>query len=102
MKLVLITMAAAGVFAANTVAASEKIANANGCMACHAIDKKLIGPGFKDVAAKHKGDKDAETKLAQKIKAGGSGVWGSMPMPPQTHIKDDDIKSLAHWVMTLK
>ena len=102
MKLVLIILAAAGTLAAGTVAASEKLAQANGCMTCHAIDKKLIGPGFKEIAAKYKNDKDAETKLAQKIKAGGTGVWGTMPMPPNAHVKEDDIKTLARWVMTQK
>ncbi len=102
MKLVLIAMAAAGTLAAGTVAASEKLAQANGCMTCHAIDKKLIGPGFKEIAAKYKSDKGAEARLAQKIKAGGTGVWGTTPMPPNAHVKEDDIKALAHWVMTQK
>lgn len=102
MKLVLIALVAASTLAAGTVAASEKLAQASGCMTCHATDKKLIGPGYKEVAAKYKSDKDAETKLIQKVKAGSTGVWGTIPMPPNAHVKDDDIKVLVRWVLSQK
>jgi cytochrome c len=74
----------------------------NGCAACHAIDKKLIGPPYQDVAAKYKGDKDALTKLSDKVKKGGVGAWGQVPMPPNAQIPDADIKDLVSWILTLK
>jgi len=74
----------------------------DGCAACHAIDKKIVGPAYQDVAAKYKGDKDAAAKLVQKVKAGGSGVWGSVSMPPNAQVPDADIKALVSWILTLK
>jgi cytochrome c len=82
--------------------ANEKLAQASGCMTCHAIDKKVIGPSYKEVAEKYRGDKSAEGKLFQKVKAGGKGVWGETPMPPNAHVKDDDIKTLVQWVLSQK
>jgi cytochrome c len=73
-----------------------------GCSACHAVDKKIVGPAYQDVAAKYKGDKDAPAKLAQKVKAGGSGVWGQVPMPPNAAVPDDDAKALVIWILSLK
>ena len=81
--------------------AAEALAMKSGCIACHAVDKKLIGPSYKDVAAKYKADKDAATKLAAKVKAGGQGVWGPVPMPPNAQVSDADIKLLVAWVMIL-
>lgn len=69
------------------------------CTACHAVDKKLVGPAYQDVAAKHKGQADAVTKVAARIKSGGSGIYGPVPMPPQPHLKDDELKLLAEWVL---
>jgi cytochrome c len=66
------------------------------------MDKKLVGPSFKDVAAKYKGQADAEAKLAKKVKEGGKGVWGEVPMPPNVAVKEDDIKALVKWVLTAK
>jgi cytochrome c len=74
----------------------------DGCAACHAIDKKLIGPPYVDVGAKYKGDKDALAKLSEKVKKGGTGVWGSIPMPPNVTVSDADIKELVTWILTLK
>ncbi|MGE0557586.1 MAG: c-type cytochrome [Burkholderiales bacterium] len=102
MKLILVAMATAGVLAAGGAVASDKLAQSSGCMTCHALDKKLIGPGFKEIAAKYKNDKGAEARLAQKIKSGGSGVWGTIPMPPNAHVKESDIKTLAQWVLSRK
>jgi cytochrome c5 len=73
-----------------------------GCSACHAVDKKIVGPAYQDVAAKYKGDKDAPAKLAQKVKAGGAGVWGQVPMPPNAAVPDEDVKALASWILALK
>lgn len=83
-------------------AASTDLAKAKNCMACHAVDKKLIGPSYKEVAAKYASDKDAVTKLAVKIRAGGVGVWGQIPMPANTQVSEAEAKTLATWVMAQK
>ena len=88
--------------AAPAAQANEKLAQASGCMTCHAQDKKLIGPSYKEVAEKYRNDKQGEGKLFQKVKAGGKGVWGETPMPPNAHLKDDDVKTLVRWVLTQK
>lgn len=74
----------------------------DGCSACHAIDKKIVGPAYQDVAAKYKGDKDAMAKLVQKVKTGGSGVWGQVPMPANAQVPDADVKALVSWILALK
>ena len=102
MKFLFALLFALGVLAAGNAAASEKLAQSSGCMTCHAIDKKTIGPSFKDVAAKYRSDKSAEADLVKKVKAGGSGVWGPTPMPPNAHVKEDDIKAMVTWMLTLK
>ncbi len=79
--------------------AAEELAKKSGCMACHAMDKKLVGPAYKEIAAKYRGQKDAEAKLIGKVKNGGKGVWGEIPMPPNAQIKDEDIKTLVQWVV---
>ena len=97
----LICVAAAGLVALPALANPE-MAQKKNCMACHAMDKKLIGPAYKDVAAKYAGQKDAADKLAQKIQTGGSGVWGAVPMPANTQVNDAEAKQLAAWVLTVK
>ena len=97
-KLYVALMAAAGVVMAGQVHADEALAKAKNCMACHAIDKKLVGPAYKEVAAKYKGDKGAAAMLATKVKAGGKGVWGQVPMPPN-NVTDDEAKKLVAWVL---
>jgi cytochrome c len=84
------------------VLADQALATAKNCMACHAVDKKLVGPAYKDVAAKYAGDKTAVDKLAAKIMKGGSGVWGPVPMPANTQVNEAEAKKLAAWVLTLK
>ncbi|MEN3373383.1 c-type cytochrome [Dechloromonas sp. ZS-1] len=102
MKAVYIAMmAAAGVVMAGQAQADEALAKAKNCMSCHAVDKKLVGPAYKDVAAKYKGDGKAAATLAAKIKAGGKGVWGEIPMPPN-NVSDDEAKKLATWVLSQK
>ena len=108
MKALLLTIAAVGSMLvaaqANAVdaKAAEALAQKSGCLACHSVEKKVIGPAYKDVAAKYKGDKAAEAKLVAKVKAGGSGVWGPMPMPANSpQVKDEDIKSIVQWVLSL-
>jgi cytochrome c len=83
-------------------AAAEALMKKNNCAACHQIDKKVVGPSYVEVAAKYKGDKDAVAKLTKKVKEGGSGVWGPVPMPPNATVSDADIKELVTWIMTLK
>lgn len=102
MKFLFALLFALGVLAAGNVAASEKLAQSSGCMTCHAIDRKVIGPGYKEIAAKYRNDKGAEANLVKKVKAGGSGVWGSTPMPPNAHVKEDDIKAIVTWMLALK
>ena len=89
-------------YAALDMAAAEAMMKKDGCAACHAVDKKIIGPSYQEVAAKYKGDKDAAAKLAKKVKEGGSGVWGQVPMPPNVAVPDADVKALVDWILTLK
>jgi cytochrome c len=101
MKRALIVFASTLIVAAPAMA-DEALAKANNCMACHAVDKKLVGPAYKDVAAKYKGDKTAVDKLATKIIKGGSGVWGAVPMPANAQVNDAEAKKLAAWVLAAK
>src|SRR3954465_9987458 len=78
------------------------LAQAKNCLACHAVDKKVLGPAYKDVAAKYAGDKTAADKLAQKIMKGGGGVWGPVAMPANPQVSEAEAKKLAAWVLTLK
>ena len=100
MKYRMLAIAAAALVAGPAFASADLAAKKN-CMACHAADKKLVGPAYKDVAAKYAGQKDASAKLAAKIKAGGVGVWGQVPMPPNP-VSDAEAKQLADWVLTVK
>jgi cytochrome c len=108
MKLLVAALGAGLIFAGSAFGqakvdpkAAEALMTKSGCVACHAVDKKVIGPGYKDVAAKYQADKDAATKLAAKVKAGGQGVWGPIPMPPNPQVPDADIKTLVAWILTL-
>ncbi|MCX2865302.1 c-type cytochrome [Paucibacter sp. PLA-PC-4] len=96
----LATLAAA--LAAPAAFANAELAQKKNCMACHATDKKLVGPSYKDVAAKYAKDKDAVKKLAEKIIKGGSGVWGPVPMPANAQVNPAEAEELAKWVMTIK
>ncbi len=92
------------VFAAAAVAASPALANLqlaqkSQCMACHGVDKKLVGPAYQDIAKKYAGQKDAEANLIKSIKAGGSGKWGPVPMPAQAALSEADAKTLAAWIL---
>lgn len=90
--------ALAGLMSTPTFANLE-LAKKNSCTACHAVDKKVVGPAYQDVAKKYAGQKDAEAALIKSIKAGGSGKWGPVPMPPQAALSDADAKTLAVWVL---
>ena len=93
---------AAGVVLAGPAFADLALATSKNCMACHAVDKKLVGPSYKDVAAKYAGQKDAADKLAAKIQKGGAGVWGPVPMPANPQVTPAEAKQLAQWVLTVK
>lgn len=94
-------MAIAGIVMTGQAQADEALAKSKNCMGCHAIDKKLVGPAFKDVAAKYKDDKQAVAMLATKIKAGGKGNWGPIPMPPN-NVTEDEAQKLAGWILAQK
>jgi cytochrome c len=103
MKKYAAALAALGLVAvASPALADEALAKKYACTACHAIDKKLVGPSYKDVAAKYKGDAKAEEKLAVKVKKGGSGVFGPVPMPPNPNVPDADVAKLVKWVLSVK
>jgi len=89
-------------FASQAAFANADLAKAKNCMACHAVANKLVGPAFKDVAAKYAGQKDAEAKLAQKVIKGGSGVWGAVPMPANPQVSEADAKALVKWILAQK
>jgi cytochrome c len=92
----------AGQVQAADAAAAKALAQKSGCLACHSVDAKVLGPAYKDVAAKYKGDKTAEAKLIEKVKKGGSGVWGNIPMPANSpQVKDEDIKTIVGWILSL-
>ncbi len=78
------------------------LATSRNCMSCHAVDRKVLGPAFKDVAARYKDDKGAPDALAAKIMKGGSGVWGPVPMPANNQVSDAEAKRLAAWVLSIK
>ena len=103
MKIAAVVLAA-GLLATGAVSAQsgEDLLKKSGCTACHANDKKVVGPAYKEVAAKYKGDAGATAKLADKVKKGGSGVWGPVPMPPNPAIADADIKTMVAYVLALK
>ena len=97
-----VTLAAILAVAALPAIANEELAKKNACTACHAVDKKIVGPAFKEVAAKYRNDKAAEATLVKKVKEGGVGVWGQVPMPPNSTVSDKDIQTLVKWVLSLK
>jgi cytochrome c len=102
MKRILVAVIALGAMFSNAAFASEQLAREKNCLACHAVDNKLVGPGYKEVAAKYKGDKSAEDKLAQKVMKGGSGVWGQIPMPANPQVSAAEAKTLVKWILSLK
>jgi cytochrome c len=87
---------------ATPAAANEELAKKHNCLVCHQVDKKVVGPSYKDVAAKYANDKNAEAKLFEKVKKGGVGVWGQVPMPPNATVPDADIKALVKWILSQK
>jgi cytochrome c len=99
--------AAAGILGAGAGHAAdakgaEDLMKKHACIACHAVDKKMVGPAYKDVASKYRGQKDIAPKLVEKVKKGGVGVWGQVPMPPNPNVPDADAKQLVDWILSLK
>lgn len=95
-------LCAAGLLSANAALADMALAQKKNCMACHAVDKKVVGPSYKDVAAKYAKDKKAGDMLADKIVKGGKGAWGEVPMPPNPQVSADEAKKLAAWILATK
>lgn len=102
MKISLLLCFAASALASSVVFANADMAKAKNCMACHAIESKLVGPSYKDVAAKYAGQKDAEDKLTKKVLKGGSGVWGVVPMPANAQVTEAEARTLVKWVLSQK
>ena len=100
--LILSLASAAALLGTAPAHASADLAKAKNCTACHAVDKKLIGPSYKDVAAKYASDKDAVSKLAQKVMKGGVGAWGQIPMPANPQVSADEATALVRWVLAQK
>lgn len=102
MKSAVLVLGVAAAVLVPSAYAQEDLAKKHNCFACHAVDKKVVGPSYKDVAAKYRNDPQAAGKLFEKVKKGGSGVWGPVPMPPNAAVPDADIKKLVSWVLSLK
>jgi len=101
MKTVIFAAAAAAVVLAAPARADEALAKKYNCLACHQVDKKVVGPAYKDIAKKYKGKSGAAALLAEKVKKGGSGTWGPIPMPPNAAVPDADLKKLVDWILKM-
>ena len=104
MKIAAVALAAAALATTQAVYAqsADDLLKKSGCLACHAVDKKVVGPSYQEVAAKYKGDAGAAAKLMEKVKKGGSGVWGQVPMPPNPTVSDADLKTMITYILALK
>jgi cytochrome c len=98
----LLAAALVGALFCGPAMAQQDLAKAKGCLACHSVDKKIVGPAYKDVAAKYAGDAGAVDKLAKKVREGGVGVWGKTPMPANAKVNDEEAHSLVKWILSLK
>ncbi|MDA1118478.1 MAG: c-type cytochrome [Proteobacteria bacterium] len=99
---ILLAACAATFALAGPARADEALAKKHNCLACHTVDKKSVGPSYKDIAKKYKGEVGVEAKLADKVKKGGQGVWGPVPMPPNASVPDADIKKLIDWLLKIR
>jgi len=99
MKLIAAAVVTAAALVSAPAMANLDLAKKSNCMSCHTVDKKLVGPSYKDVAAKYAGKADAVKTLSAKVKAGGKGNWGEVPMPPNANVKDADIETLVKWIL---
>ena len=95
-------LATAGLLSSVTVQADEALAKSKNCLACHSVEKKIVGPSYKEIAKKYAGQKDMEAKLTEKILKGGKGSFGEVPMPPNAAVKPDEAAKLAKWILGLK
>ena len=95
-------LVAAAAVVAVPAQADEALAKKHNCLACHTLDKKSVGPAYKDIAKKYKGQAGMDVKLAEKVKKGGTGVWGQVPMPPNPTVPDADLQALVKWVLSIK
>lgn len=105
MKKLMMTAASAALLLLSGAASADDgmaLAQKNACMSCHGVDKKIVGPAYKEVAKKYAGDKTAKDRLVAKVKAGGKGVWGQIPMPPNPGVKPEDAEKIVEWVLSLK
>ena len=102
MKRLANAVAVAALIVAWPASANEELAKKHACFACHTVDKKMVGPSYKDVAAKYGNDKGAQAKLVEKVKKGGTGVWGQVPMPPNAAVPDADVQALVKWILSQK
>ncbi len=100
MKKVVACLALAASFVAVPAFANQQLAQQKNCLSCHSVDKKIVGPAYKDIAAKYKG-KNAEAQLVQKVLKGGGGVWGPVPMPANAQVSEAEAKTLVKWVLSL-
>ncbi|MBC7575548.1 MAG: c-type cytochrome [Herminiimonas sp.] len=102
MKRSVLLCVALGALVSQAAVASPELAKSRNCMACHAVANKVVGPAFKDVAAKYAGDSGAEDRLVQKVLKGGSGAWGPVPMPANAQVTEAEAHTLVKWVLSLK
>lgn len=103
MKLQVVAAAALALAAVAPAQANEALAKKHACVACHVVKgAKTVGPAYVDVAKKYAGEKDVEAKLAEKVKKGGTGVWGQVPMPPNPNVPDADVRTLVKWILSIK
>jgi cytochrome c len=102
MKRLAVLVAAAASWTSSPAFASDELAKKHACFACHAVDKKLVGPSYKEVATKYRSDPGAEAKLADKVKKGSQGTWGQVPMPPNAAVPDGDVRTLVKWILSQK
>lgn len=102
MKRSLLLFTVLSALASSSAMANADLAKAKNCMACHAVANKVVGPAYKDVAAKYAGQKDAEAKLVAKVLKGGAGAWGAVPMPANPQVSDAEARTLVKWIMTQK
>ncbi|GCB03527.1 c-type cytochrome [Ralstonia sp. SET104] len=99
-SLLAVVCAATAAASAHAAPDMQAMAEKSGCFSCHSMHSKIVGPAFADVAAKYNGDANASAKLAQKVREGGKGVWGRIPMPPHPNLKEDEAKQLVAWVLS--
>jgi cytochrome c len=105
MKTLVMTAASAALLMMTGLASADDgmaLAQKNACMSCHSVDKKIVGPAYKDVAKKYAGDKGAQAMLVAKVKAGGKGAWGEIPMPPNPQVSPADLNTIIAWILSLK